>query len=269
MNSRIMYEACPLCGSTAFGLYRTANCANHPLYHPSIDKTMRWMRCEHFACEHVFTDGYFTEESLATIFRNTNEKQQTGYDYEAQRFIAARIIEKVRPLYSVGGGSWLDIGFGNGALVMTAHEFGYNAVGVDLRKKNVEQIRKLGIEAHACRFEELPDFMYSVISMCDVLEHMPRPKEALLEANRLLKPFGSLIISLPNMDSICWRMLDAQNANPYWAEIEHYHNFGQVRLYNLLKECGLSVERYGVSERYRAGMEVYARKNPAQGESNA
>ena len=84
-----------------------------------------------------------------------------------------------------------------------------------------------------------------------------------------MKPFGSLIISLPNMDSICWRMLDAQNANPYWAEIEHYHNFGQVRLYNLLKECGFSVERYGVSERYRAGMEVYARKNPAQGESNA
>lgn len=267
-QSRIKYEACPLCESPLFGLFRVADCSKHPLYHPSIDKTMRWMRCENEECHHVFTDGFFTDEALATIFRNTNEKQQTGYDYEAQRFIAARIIEKV-PNVNCDGGFWLDVGFGNGALLMTAAEYGFKPVGVDLRIKNVEQIRRLGIEAYAYRFRNFDHDRFSVISMCDVLEHMPQPKEALLDANRLLKPFGSLIISLPNMDSICWRMFDAQNANPYWGEIEHYHNFGRTRLYSLLQECGFTIDRYGVSERYRAGMEVYARQNRRVGDFNA
>ena len=54
--------------------------------------------------------------------------------------------------------------------------------------------------------------------------------------------------------------LDRQKANPYWAEIEHCHNFSRSRLYALLREMGFEPVRYGISERYRACMEVIARK---------
>jgi hypothetical protein len=49
--------------------------------------------------------------------------------------------------------------------------------------------------------------------------------------------------------------------NPYWGEIEHYHNFGRRRLYALLEEHGFEPARYGVSFRYRACMEVIARRS--------
>jgi hypothetical protein len=62
------------------------------------------------------------------------------------------------------------------------------------------------------------------------------------------------------MESMLWKAMDRQRANPYWAEIEHYHNFGRSRLYALLREMGFEPLRYGISERYRAGMEVIARK---------
>ena len=46
---------------------------------------------------------------------------------------------------------------------------------------------------------------------------------------------------------------------PYWAEIEHYHNFDRASLYKLLAECGFEPVSYGVSDRYRCTMEVVAR----------
>jgi 2-polyprenyl-3-methyl-5-hydroxy-6-metoxy-1,4-benzoquinol methylase len=101
---------------------------------------------------------------------------------------------------------------------------------------------------------------YSVISMADVLEHMPYPKAGLKAAHRLLRPGGVLFVSMPNMDSMVWRALDASGSNPYWGEIEHYHNFTRQRLYALLEEHGFSPVHYDISERYRCCMEVIAEK---------
>lgn len=95
--------------------------------------------------------------------------------------------------------------------------------------------------------------------MCDVLEHMPFPKDALKAAHKLLRANGVLFISCPNIDSIVWRLLPDRD-NPYWAEIEHYHNFGRKSLYSLLTELNFEPVRFSISERYRIGMEIIARK---------
>jgi hypothetical protein len=60
------------------------------------------------------------------------------------------------------------------------------------------------------------------------------------------------------MESMVWRAMDASDANPYWGEIEHYHNFSRSRLYALLEEQGFTPLQYAVSERYRGCMEVIA-----------
>lgn len=96
--------------------------------------------------------------------------------------------------------------------------------------------------------------------MADVLEHVPFPKDCLAAVHKLLNKDGITLISMPNSDSILWQAMNKMNANPYWAEIEHFHNFGKDRLYRLLKECGFEPLRYGISERYRACMEIVARK---------
>lgn len=158
-------------------------------------------------------------------------------------------------------GYWLDIGFGNGSLLFTAQEYGFTPVGIDLRERNVAQLKQLGIEAYAMDITKLDHKeRYSVISMADVLEHMPYPKIGLTAVNKLMVKDGVALISMPNAESMLWQALDMSNANPYWAEIEHFHNFGKTTLYKLLEECGFEPLRYGISERYRACMEVVARK---------
>jgi SAM-dependent methyltransferase len=266
---RIAYDACPLCASTDVAPLRTGNCARHALYvqataqagqEPELSPMMQWCVCR--GCGHVFTDGYFRPEAFARLTQKVNQGQIVGADFERQRWVATRMIEKVLPYAS--GGPWLDVGFGNGALLMTAQEYGFEAVGCDLRPAAVEALRATGIQAHLSDIEQLNlPRPCQVISMADVLEHMPYPKTGLAAAHRQLADDGVLLVSMPNCDAPAWRLLDRQNANPYWGEIEHYHNFGRARLYQLLDEMGFAPLRYGVSERYRVCMEVIARKIPS------
>ena len=278
-SARIAYEACPLCGSKNIARYREADCTQHPCYCADLPPTMTWSRCD--ACGHVFTAGYFSRQAADAIFGKTLPHQRVGHDVEAQRAVSARIVEHIithvprtppRPkvkepqAQAVPGGApngvcgdWLDVGFGNASLVFTAQEWGFHAVGVDLRRDNVHALATLGYEAYCSSVEDLGfPGRFGVISMADVLEHVPFPKTALTAAYSLLRPQGVLFLSMPNMDTIVWRILDASRSNPYWGEIEHYHNFSRARLYALLEEQGFSLLAYHISERYRACMEVIA-----------
>ncbi|MDR0457444.1 MAG: class I SAM-dependent methyltransferase [Burkholderiaceae bacterium] len=218
---------------------------------------MHWCACR--ACGHVFTDGYFTPDAFEQLTQIVNPGQIVGADFERQRVVAARMIEKVLPFAT--GGLWLDVGFGNGALLMTAHEYGFEAVGCDLRPAAVAALQAVGIEAHLSDIAQLNlPHLCQVISMADVLEHLPYPKTGLAAAHERLADGGVLLLSMPNSDAPAWHLLDRMKVNPHWDEIEHYHNFGRARLYRLLDEMGFVPLRYGISERYRVCMEVIARK---------
>lgn len=256
-KERILFSGCPLCRSTKIGLMLSADCSNHPMYKPPLSSVINWFGCDD--CGHVFTEGYFSEEALAIVFSDTQENQLVGYDMENQRVVSSRIVEKLLPFIS--SGRWLDIGFGNASLLFTAEEYGFTPIGVDLRRGNVEILNSLGIEAHCTDLLAFhPEHRFSVISMADVLEHTAFPTEILAKTYALLDDNGLLFLSMPNSDSWMWKALNDDGSNPYWGEIEHYHNFGRDRLYALLREFGFEPLRYGISERYRACMEVVARK---------
>jgi protein O-GlcNAc transferase len=102
-------------------------------------------------------------------------------------------IKLVQNQLSATLGAWLDVGFGNASLLFTAEGWGFVPVGLDLRRANVEALQRTGIEAHCRDLASLEgEARFSVISMADVLEHMPFPREGLTAARRLLAPGGIL-----------------------------------------------------------------------------
>jgi SAM-dependent methyltransferase len=256
-DARILYEHCPLCEHTSIDVIKNAPCAGHPLYHVDIPPLMTWMKCA--KCAHVFTNGYFTDEACKLIFSKTHDNQSIGQKLEVNRAVSARMIEKVLPYQS--SGMWMDIGVGNGSLLFTAEEYGFEVVGVDLRSSTIDTLRTFGFVGHCIDFQQFDKpGAFNVISMADVLEHMPFPVQALKHVHSLLADGGVTLISLPNSENLLWRLLDKNNTNPYWGEIEHYHNFSRTRLFQLLSDTGFQPLRYGISERYRVCMEVLAVK---------
>lgn len=259
-SARIDYKSCPLCESTDFSSIGLADCRHHPLYKSSLPAVIDWQQCQ--GCGHQFTSGYFTGQSLRDLFEGSNDYQLFDLaKIEKARAVSAPIVDRVSSFLQRQTGPWLDVGFGNGSLLLTCAEYGFEPVGVDLRMDAVEGVSSVGIEAHCVEFTEFEQTgKFAVISMADVLEHMPFPKMAIAKARDLLEPGGALFISCPNAESIVWKALTDADLNPYWQELEHYHNFGRERLYALLEEQGFRPVSYSISQRYRLGMEVIAEK---------
>ncbi len=255
--ARIDYKACPLCNSPEISPYKEADCTHHPRYDATLPPAMIWCRCG--SCQHVFTQGYFAPETVNAVFAKSAPDSRVGHDIEAGRIISARIVGNVAR--HKASGDWLDVGFGSASLLFTAEEWGFRPVGLDLHPDNAQALKGLGYESHCAPIEKL-DFpgRFSVVSIADYLERAPYPRATLDAVHRLLQPGGVLFVALPNMATIVWRLLDTSGNNPFWGDIEHYHNFTRERLYALLQTHGFKPAAYAVSERDDSGMEVIAVK---------
>ena len=261
-DERVTYTACPLCRSAAIQSYGKVDWSADRRWQERLNPTLAWMTC--LDCRHVFTEGYFTDEALSVLFENTVNQQIVGLDIEPHRAISANMISRVLDVIGLPDDRlWLDVGFGNGSLLMTAKEFGFEVFGVDLRKRNVEDIAQFGIAGHYGTLESARNQVAfaqrpTVISMADVVEHEPFPLDCLRTARELIQDSGVLLISMPNASAPLWHYWNANNLNPYWCEIEHYHNFTRESLYGLLEQTGFKPRHYAISERYRCCMEVLA-----------
>ena len=232
------------------------------MWRQPLEPSITWVQCGQ--CQHVFTEGYFTDEALNVLFGKTQDQQIVGTDLELHRNISAKMVERVVNAIGLPNDRlWLDVGFGNGSLLMTANEFGFDVLGIDLRKRNVEDIQQFGIPAyHSTLQDAISNVTFAskptIISMADVVEHTPFPLDVLRCARELIDYRGMLLISMPNASAPLWHYWNATNQNPYWWEIEHYHNFTREKLYAVLQETGFKPSHYAVSERYRCCMEVLA-----------
>ena len=198
-------------------------------------------------------------EAARQIFARTAPDRSVGHDVEAGRVVSARIVGDVARHQA--GGDWLDVGFGNASLLFTAEEWGFHPVGLDLHSENAQALKAVGYECYCAPVEEL-DFpgRFSVVSMTDYLEGTPYPRIALDAVHRLLRPGGVLFAAMPNMATMVWRLLDTGRENPFWGDIEHYHNFTRERLFALLQTHGFRPAGYAVSEGRHSGMDVIAVK---------
>jgi len=255
---RTPYEACPLCGDEAILDIGTYDCTRHPLYHPPLPPTISW--CECYRCHHVFTDGYFEGSAAAEVMSRVSPSQVPGNaPHRDARWRA--VVDRVGACCSRPGGEWLDVGFGDGSLLQTAQNAGFAVSGIDLRQESVERLARLGIPARRAALESLEEqARYAVISLADVLEHMPFPRPALEQARRLLAPLGILFVSLPEFGSLAWKELDGRRSNPYWTEIEHYHNFSRPHLEEVLRQTNFEPLWHHPNGRYLCGLDVAARR---------
>lgn len=245
------YATCPLCGGTDHTQVLAADGAQHSLYRKELAREIHWQACR--ACGHIFTQGFFATEVFAP------SQLRLGDEMEHGRRAAAPIIARIAR--HVPQGAWLDVEFGGGALIFTAAEWGYEAVGLDPHEENVAGLRQLGVEAHCGSLTDLTGRgRFSVISLADALSRQPFPNATIEAAHRLLRPGGALFLSMPNREPMLFNLLQAHAANPHWREITHYHMFGRSRLYRLLRDHGFEPVDYQISAAHRIGMDVIARK---------
>ncbi|MDD5449069.1 MAG: class I SAM-dependent methyltransferase [Candidatus Omnitrophica bacterium] len=116
----------------------------------------------------------------------------------------------------------LDIGCGEGHFLCMAKEMNWNVKGIELAEHAVKICQKFNLDVTCSEFLEsdLPSDHYDVVMMSEVLEHITRPKEYLVEVNRVLRTGGILIMTTPNFNCITRILLQAK-----WSLIHNEHLF--------------------------------------------
>jgi 2-polyprenyl-3-methyl-5-hydroxy-6-metoxy-1,4-benzoquinol methylase len=265
-----LYSGCPLC-SGASATLGFANCSTHRLWHEPVPPTIEWLSCA--SCAHVHTRGHWTEVGLTEVRRNETADVFvfSSAELEAKRTTWRAVVDRAVAL--LGGYRtvlnreskpiWVDVGAGDGTLLMTAADSGIATVGLETRAAATARAQALGCNTlhHdflTLKFEVNPD----VLSMMDVLEQLPHPAAALRKAAQVLRPGGVLVLSAADISSASWKAMEAEKLNPYWTDLERHHNFSRERLLSLLRECGFEIADFALSARARAQMEIYAVRKP-------
>lgn len=256
-----VFACCPLCeGQHSDWQHEVFGMDLRPGWAPCFPKTKAWLTCK--ACGHVFAREWVASEELAALPPHDDVELPGPRVWEVQRNTWGRLALYVLSQVKVNAGaSWLDVGCGSGALLAALSELQIAGRGLDVRERVVSEGKRLGLDIRRGSLERLPSDIggpFDVVSLCDVLEHIPFPLDALHAAVDLLKPRGALLVSFPNRGSALWDALTEQGANPYWAEQEHWHNFDLATVMRLLGELHFHDVHVSFSERYRLGVDVLA-----------
>jgi SAM-dependent methyltransferase len=133
-------------------------------------------------------------------------------DRHIHDYIGLKIAEQQVAVVLAGGKveGILDIGCGFGSFVLVARQKGIDAIGIDIANFEIEFARE---RLHLLRPQENPEYVYQlgsglslpfsdeqfdVVTLWNILEHIPDNQVLLEEVSRILRPKGRVYIVCPN-----------------------------------------------------------------------
>ena len=140
------------------------------------------------------------------------------------------------------GARVLDLGCGRGVILGALADRGFEVHGVEI---SLEAARGADPRAEIRIAPRLADAGYPAgyfdeVVIWHVLEHLHDPRGALLEARRVLRPGGRLVVAVPNLSS-----LQARWAGPAWFHLDlprHLWHFPLGALRKLMADSGFQIE---------------------------
>ena len=138
----------------------------------------------------------------------------------------------------------LDVGCGSGTLLGLMKQRGFEVMGVDFSSEAariagaqngvnvvVGSLKDAGFAAES----------FDVVTLFHVLEHVTNPRDVLMEARRILKPNGRLVLQVPNIQSWQFRLFGAK-----WYGLDiprHVIDYSKQSVCRLLNESGFNPAR--------------------------
>ncbi|HEX8486030.1 class I SAM-dependent methyltransferase [Sphingomonas sp.] len=153
----------------------------------------------------------------------------------------------------------LDIGCSTGLFLHEASQVGFDVRGAELSLSTAAFARDhFGLDVHAGDWRDAgyADASFDVITLFDVVEHLPDPLSELAAIRRLLKPGGLLLQSTPDIDGLFPRLsYRLAHRLDYWPHPEpphHLYQFSRRTLSTLTEKAGYATAR---ADRIRIGLD--------------
>ena len=237
-------ESCQLCGSRERALQFQ-------------DGPFQVVKCTQ--CELVYVTPRLQGQALLDVYdegywKSTNPKQRGYADYARESELYLKTFRKRLALVS----RWLperarilDVGCAAGYFLRVMQAAGHDVHGVELSQAiAVEAQKALGAErVHIGLLDDAVQAMnyqpksFDLVTMWDVVEHIPEPQPVLRAVRELIKPGGRFLLETQNVRSRWARLL-----GPRWHHYkhdEHLYHFAPDTIRKLLDQCGFRVLEIG------------------------
>ena len=215
---------------------------------------------------------YVSKSLLHCQYPLTDDLFYNSYILQFMKVFSAIPNELLEP-----GKRCLDVGCGEGRMLLLLKAFGLDSYGVDKEVFQVSNLKGVLLESllkdlfqehrvHVLALNieteplEYPNSFFDLVVFQEVIEHLHNsPKLALDEMKRVLKPGGYLIVSTPNIanlkkrinllkgNSIHWNLKDYYNykyvSPPNREYIGHTREFTLKELSHMLDWAGFSIKK--------------------------
>ncbi len=129
-----------------------------------------------------------------------------------------------------------DIGCGNGLFFPRLEELGGVVAGLEADQRLLAADGGYRARIHVGPFDDSfeTDCRYDLVTMLDVLEHLPDPRAALRQAAHMLEPGGYLVVTVPAFRGL-WTKHDEMN--------HHYTRYTKRTILPVAQSAGLDILR--------------------------
>lgn len=239
----LQFVPCDLCGEERAELWRSVQKINR-----------QFVKCT--KCGLIYVNPQNSQD-LTYDFEDKEERQGKyqkmrrfaikGYDVCAEDVYTKeeewRILHfadranKVRKFCT--SGKLLDLGCARGLFLSNFLSKEFDIYGIEPRDWIcAKAIERLGNKVFCGTLREanLPDAQFDVVTMINLIEHLPSPKDTLLEVNRVMKSGALLMIETPDVQSVMTKLMGSR----WHALLESEHNFffSKTTINNLLSKTG-------------------------------
>jgi SAM-dependent methyltransferase len=156
-------------------------------------------------------------------------------------FFARNRMRRVQKFFPSSGKA-LDIGCGEGTFLQLLQKEGWECHGTELTAESASRAIRLGISVSVGQIDEdrFAPHSFDLITLWQVLEHLPDPMRTLKIATHLLKKGGILAISTPNIDS-----LQAEVGRNQWFHLDpprHLYLYSPRTLEQIIGSFGFRLQ---------------------------
>lgn len=236
---------CDLCGSTEFTVLRPArNEARSSqdlvrIFRASSDVPLIDQLVQCAKCDLVFVSPRVQAQTIVDSY-SAGEDPTFVSQAEARERTFGESVARIEALTG-GPGRVFDIGTAGGSFLAAARARGWEVDGCEPNRWLASWGKShygIDIRPGPLTDHDLPKGHYDVVTLWDVVEHLPQPSAILERAKELVKPGGFLILTFPDFGSPSARYLGR-----FWPFLSsvHLYYFSKKTMKEMLKRHGFEM----------------------------
>jgi len=187
--------------------------------------------------DEVYDEGYWRSDAA-------KDRGYTDYSADQELYLKTyrRRLSVIRRHFDRPG-RVLDIGCAAGFFLRVMQEEGWDVTGLEpsdaIRGEAEQSIGAENVHAGLLGDADLEPGSFDLVTMWDVIEHIPDTVAALHEVRKLLAPSGKFLVETQNVDSRAARLLGKKWQ--HYKHAEHIYHFNPKTIARLFDEGGFEI----------------------------